>query len=161
MLFNGRIKIPNILLIQVYTRRICIFPQTPQQVKATLIFVDEAVWRCKPSSRSGIPSSPSSVESCCRTGMGSLGQSWPQDTSLPAAGQPWRGGGRHGLPACLPESSPPVLGGLCAARLLQELLQDEASCYSLSRFNSCQHQKEVLLQAVSFCPSLGAVCGVF
>lgn len=51
-----------------------------------MIFVDEAVWRCKGSSREGNPCSPSTVESCCRTGMGSLGQSWLQDTSLPAVG---------------------------------------------------------------------------
>lgn len=38
-----------------------------------LIFV-ESVWRCRGSSRSWIPCSPSSVKNCCRAGMGSLGQ---------------------------------------------------------------------------------------
>lgn len=39
--------------------------------------------------------------------------------------------------------------------MLQELLQDETSCYSLSQINSWQHQKGVLLQAVPFCPTQG------
>lgn len=151
MLLNGWIKILNILHIQVCTCRICIFPQTPQQVKATMIFVDEVVWRCKASIRSGIP------------GSHELLQDWDGQagTVVAAARRSPGSGAALGWWGCLPECSPPVLGGLCAASLLQELLQDEASCYNLSRINSCQHQKEVLLQAVSFCPLLGDVCGVF
>lgn len=104
--------------------------------------------------RSGIPCSLSSVEGCCRTGMLHY---WDNFGCRIFLSLQWGGLWVLGLStSCLPECSPPVLGGLSAASLLQELLQDEASCYSLSQINySCQHQKGVLLQAVSFCPTLG------
>lgn len=65
--------------------------------KQPFIFVDEAVWSCKASSRSGISGSPSSVWSCFRAGMGSLGQWWLQDLSVPAVGWPLGAGAQHKL----------------------------------------------------------------
>lgn len=112
------------------------------KLKQPFIFVDEAVWRYKASSRLG---SPRLLEK-------GAGLGW----AVVAAGSLCPCSGVAFWVLGLSTScSPPVLGGLSAASSLQELLQDEASCYSLSQIISCQHHKEVLLQAVSFCPAQG------